>query len=81
MPETVLERMEGQLDCSIDETSYKMDAEDRASTQGLKGGVCLVLFLKMGLVRHDLSWGHGLAAGDTVDNCRCATPLDKRDET
>lgn len=81
MPETVLERMAGQLDCSIDDTSYKMDAEDRASIQGLKRGVCLVLFLKMGLVMHDLSWGHGLAAGDTVDDCRGAAPPDKRDET
>lgn len=81
MPETVLERMAGQSDCFIDETSCKMDAEDTASIQGLKGGVCLVLFTKMGLVRHDLPWGHGLAAGDTVDIGRGAAPPDKRDET
>lgn len=70
MPETVLERTAGHLDCFADETSYKMNAENRASIQGLKGVVCLVLFLKMGLVRHDVSCWHGLAAGDTVDNCR-----------
>lgn len=80
MPETVLERMAGQLGCSTDEASYKWMQRTEQQTGAERRGL-LSFVSKDGASEARLVLGPGLAAGDTVDNRRGAAAPDKRDET